>query len=127
MDLLDFQQTKNEEKSPQILKLWSILQHRPDQFYTCLNLKLTGSISFKPDIGNQEINLDFQEATLVIYKSQTSPFHAPAATTGSEVRTKMRKIPKTCTNDTSTGRGSFVYIGTVSVHALVNGYRRTSA
>ena len=62
------------------MKLWSNLQNRPNQFYACLNWKLTGSISFKPNLGVQEINLGIQEAHTMIQKSQSSPFHAPATT-----------------------------------------------
>lgn len=55
----------------------SNLQPQPNQFYTCLDWKLAGSICFKPNIGDQKINLGIQEAHPVIQKSQTSPFHAP--------------------------------------------------
>ncbi|KAF3501440.1 hypothetical protein F2Q69_00043202 [Brassica cretica] len=55
----------------------SNLQQQPNQFYTCLDWKLAGSICFKSNIGDQKINLGIQEAHPVIQKSQTSPFHAP--------------------------------------------------
>ena len=54
--------------------------------------QLTGSISFKPDIGDQEINLYIQEVHPVIQKSQTILFHAPACITSMEDTIVVDKI-----------------------------------
>ena len=44
-----------------------------------------------------------------------------------EIRTKMRKIPKACTNHPTTGRSSFLHHIALPLYALGHGYCRTSA
>ncbi|KAF3497403.1 hypothetical protein DY000_02053665 [Brassica cretica] len=48
-----FQKAQEQEKWPRNYEVVIHLQNRQNQFYTCLNWKLTGSISFKPDIDDQ--------------------------------------------------------------------------
>ena len=44
-----------------------------------------------------------------------------------KIRTKMRKMPKACTNHPTTGRSSFLHHIALPLYALGHGYCRTSA